>query len=260
MRHTRAGGYAAPQSNRRLFLEAAHRSGFGVEDLEDGQQPRDLQHFLKLRAQVGELQRRALGAGAMMRSHERAQAGAVNVGDVAHVQDDILLVLRQQLLHVLAEGVAFLTQHDAALERQDGHSLHLTARDLQCHANLLSIDPSNAKIPAAAWASPRSNSSQSRTYNTRTPGKPACTFARPAAANTPGSSSKRVPERAGCCQGEATREVPVRSWPSFDGPKVIAQPGVQGEEVRRPDAAPAPLRPPGSTMVQRETLLRHLVE
>src|SRR5258707_13947800 len=64
--------------------EAAYRFGFRVVDVENGQELGDLQNFLKLAAQVAELQRRALGLGAVMRGHQRAEPGAVDECHVVH--------------------------------------------------------------------------------------------------------------------------------------------------------------------------------
>src|SRR5690242_2224705 len=60
--------------------EAGDGFRFGLVNIEDGQQLGDLQDFLELAAQVAEPKRGALRLHSVMRSNERAEAGAVNEG------------------------------------------------------------------------------------------------------------------------------------------------------------------------------------
>ena len=73
-----------------LFLdrEASDRACFGVAHLEYRRQPGDLQDFLKLAAQVAELERSALGLGVQMRLDQGSQLSAVDVLNVIHIKDE----------------------------------------------------------------------------------------------------------------------------------------------------------------------------
>src|SRR6266446_5434940 len=64
------------------FGEAGDGFGFGVVDIEDGQQLGDLEHFLELAAEVAEAQGGALGLHTVMGGNERTQPGAVDKSDV----------------------------------------------------------------------------------------------------------------------------------------------------------------------------------
>src|SRR5437899_1073965 len=82
--------------------EAGHGFGFGIEDVEDRQQFRDLQDFLEFRAEMAEAERSTLRLHAVMRGDERAQAGAVNECNVVHVQDNFLLSSGDQAFYFFA--------------------------------------------------------------------------------------------------------------------------------------------------------------
>src|SRR5712691_1741844 len=82
--------------------EAGHGFGFGIEDVEDRQQFRDLQDFLEFRAEMAEAERSTLRLHAVMRGDERAQAGAVNECNVVHVQDNLLLSSGDQAFYFFA--------------------------------------------------------------------------------------------------------------------------------------------------------------
>src|SRR5437588_13072851 len=81
-----------------LFLdrEARDRDCFGVAHLEYRRQPGDLQDFLKLAAQVAELERSALGFGVQMRLDQCSQLSAVDVLNVIHVKDEFFLAVVDQ--------------------------------------------------------------------------------------------------------------------------------------------------------------------
>src|SRR2546429_9552862 len=86
-----------PLSSKSIYLqvpillgETGDGFGFGVEDIKDGQQLGDLQDFLELAAEVAEAQRGALRLHAVMRGNQRTQSGAVDEGDVVHIEDNFL--------------------------------------------------------------------------------------------------------------------------------------------------------------------------
>src|SRR5271156_6947203 len=89
-----------------LLGEALNGKSLTVVGIEHGHQLRNLKHFLKLRTQVGQLQRGALRASAVKRGHERTETGAVNVANVREVQHDLFLPRSQQAFHFLAKRVA----------------------------------------------------------------------------------------------------------------------------------------------------------
>lgn len=115
------------------FGEAGDCFGFSVEHFEDGEQFGDLQDFLKLAAEMAKAQSRALGLGAVMRGHQGAQAGAVDEGDVVHVEDNLFLAFGDQGFNFFAQRVAFFAEHDTAVHSHHCDAVHFAIRHLQCH-------------------------------------------------------------------------------------------------------------------------------
>src|SRR6267143_1709601 len=138
-----AAGREALQSGGKdagdLLRETADGFGFGIENIEDGQQLGDLQDFLELAAEVAEAQRGTLRLYAVMRGDERAEPGAVDKGDVVHVQDDLPFAFGDQAFYFFAQRVAFLTEHNAAVQRHHGDAIHFSIRHLQSHVIFLLI-------------------------------------------------------------------------------------------------------------------------
>jgi len=126
---------------RRLSLlgEARDCLGLAVVHVEDGQQLGNLQDFLEFAAQVGELQRRTLRLGAVMRGHKRAETRAVDERDVRHVQHNFFLSFGDQAIHLFAKRVALFSEHDASIQRHHGHAIHFPVRHLQSHCVFLLI-------------------------------------------------------------------------------------------------------------------------
>src|SRR5882672_5951335 len=104
--------------------------GFGVVDVEDGQQLGDLEHFLELAAEVAEAEGSALGLDTVMGGDERTEPGAVNKSDVVHVEDNFLFSFGHQAFYFFAQGVAFLTEHNAAVQCHHGYAIHFAIRHL----------------------------------------------------------------------------------------------------------------------------------
>ena len=69
-----------------------------------------------------------------------ARPGAVDVLDVVHIQDDLLLSFGDQALQFLTQSIALLAEHDAAVQRHHGHAVHFAVRHLQSHVCFLLID------------------------------------------------------------------------------------------------------------------------
>src|SRR5437588_1089040 len=96
---------------RGAFREAGNGFGFGLVDIEDGQQFGDLQDFLELAAQVAEAKRGTLCLHTVMRGNEGAESSAVNKSNVVHIEDNFLFSFGNQAFYFLAQGVAFLAEH-----------------------------------------------------------------------------------------------------------------------------------------------------
>src|SRR5258708_10487551 len=73
-----------------------------------------------------------------MRGDQRAEARAVNHGDVLQIEDDILLALCQQALHFFAKRNGFFPENDAPVQRQHGNSIDFVT----CHPESHFCSPS----------------------------------------------------------------------------------------------------------------------
>jgi hypothetical protein len=124
-------------ANRGLLGEAGYGFGFGLVDIEDGQQLGDLEDFLELAAEVAETQGGALHFHAVMGGDERAQPGAVDKGDIVHIEDNFLFTIGDQAFYFFAQGIAFFAEHDAAVQRHHGHAVHFAVGHLQSHGIFL---------------------------------------------------------------------------------------------------------------------------
>jgi hypothetical protein len=89
---------------------------------------------------MAQAQRCALGFRAAMRSDQCPQPRAVDILDVVHIQDDLLLSFSDQPLQFLSQRIAFLAEHDAAVQRHHGHAVHFAVRHLQSHVCFLLIE------------------------------------------------------------------------------------------------------------------------
>src|ERR1700737_3967896 len=76
----------------------------------------------------------------MMRGHQGTEAGAVDERDIGHVQHDFLFAFRHQSLHPFAQCVAFLTEHDTAIQGYDRDAVHFAIRKFQCHFSFLLVE------------------------------------------------------------------------------------------------------------------------
>src|SRR5271154_2478504 len=74
-------------------LEAVDCRHFCIVDIEDSEYLGHLHYIVEVSVQMAETNGRALVLGAEMRSDQGAEARAVNVVDVRHVQNDFLLPL-----------------------------------------------------------------------------------------------------------------------------------------------------------------------
>src|SRR6266436_6117367 len=67
---------------------------------------------------MAQAQRCALGFRAAMRSDQCPQPRAVDILDVVHIQDDLLLSCGDQALQFLTQSIALLAEHDATVKRE----------------------------------------------------------------------------------------------------------------------------------------------
>ncbi len=132
-----------------LLAEALHGGGFVVVHVENRHELGHLQHLFEFRAQIAKLERPALRSGAVKRRHQRSQSRTVDVRHIRHVQDDLLVVAREQTLDAFTERIAFLAQNDSPVQIHDGDPAYLTIRHSQCHVfRLLAKSSSDGIIPA----------------------------------------------------------------------------------------------------------------
>ena len=74
-----------------------------------------------------------------MRGNESAQSSAVDKSNIVHVQDNLLLSGSDEAFDFFAQRIAFLAEHDAAVQRHHGDAIHFTIGHLQCHVIFLLI-------------------------------------------------------------------------------------------------------------------------
>src|SRR5882762_2795701 len=169
--------------------KAPHCLSFRVVNVENRQQLGDLQHFLKLAAQVAQLQPRSLRFRAVVRRHQRPQPRAVDERHIVHIQHDLLFSGGDQALHFFAKRVALFAEHDAAVQRHHCHAIHFAVRHLQSHV----LISSSVAVPAATRPVPQHISNSPRkTCNSRTPRRSVCSAAIPAAGNKRDNSARRL--------------------------------------------------------------------
>src|ERR1700732_2980110 len=104
-----AGGIEVSQTGNPSLcfaLETADGSCFCIVDIEYGHQLGDLQHFLELAAEITQTQRYALVLCAKVPSDKCAQARAVDILNLVHIQYDFLLSLGDQALQFLTQRIA----------------------------------------------------------------------------------------------------------------------------------------------------------
>ena len=71
-----------------------------------------------------------MGFRAQFGSDQHTQSRAVDILNVFHIQDNFLLSLLDQALHFRTQSIAFLAEHEAAVQRNYGRAVHFA----RCHA------------------------------------------------------------------------------------------------------------------------------
>src|SRR6266851_1294376 len=95
--------------------KTADGGGFGIVDVENGEEFGQLQDFVEFLAEIAEAYG---GAGifcAEMGGDQSAEARAVDISDFSHVQNDLLLSGGDEALEFLAESSALFAQNNAAV-------------------------------------------------------------------------------------------------------------------------------------------------
>jgi hypothetical protein len=113
--------------------EGENGVGFGVIDVEDGEEPGELQDVVELFAEIRQMHFGALTARADVQRYEHAQAGTVDVVDARHIQDDFLSVFDEEGFDPLAKSGALWAENDPAIEGDDGNSIYFFAGDVIGH-------------------------------------------------------------------------------------------------------------------------------
>src|SRR5262249_41072535 len=115
--------------NPRLLLVGGDGACLVVLDVEDGVELGDLEQVVDLASKVQELQFAALVFGCGECADQLTDAGAIDVGDIAEVEQDVFLAFGQEVAHGIAELDAAFAQGDTAAHVQNGDAVDLTSRD-----------------------------------------------------------------------------------------------------------------------------------
>src|SRR6185437_14900428 len=108
-----------------LLFECSDRCRLVVLDIEDRIKFRDLEQIVDFFGQIEQLQLTALIADRGEGTDQFADPRAVNVGNIAQVQQDLLLSLAQQVANRVAEHHTAFSQSDAATHVHDGDAVYL---------------------------------------------------------------------------------------------------------------------------------------
>src|SRR5438477_4816741 len=133
MRGGRRAGPASSSCRENLLAERFHGGRFVVFHVEDGVQLGDLQQVVDFLGEVEQLKLAALIFDGGIGADQLADAGAVDVIDVAKVQQDFLVALAEQLAHGIAQDYAAFTEGDTAATVDNGHAIDLTIAGLHAH-------------------------------------------------------------------------------------------------------------------------------
>src|SRR5713101_2727536 len=117
----------------RLFLERGDGLGFVVFDVEDGVELGDLEQVVDLLGELEQLQLATLVADGGKRAHQLADSRAVNVGDVAEIQQDPLIAFTNQIAHRIAQHNAAFSERNASAQVYHSHAVHLPGTGLHGH-------------------------------------------------------------------------------------------------------------------------------
>src|SRR5216683_594066 len=117
-----------------LDLETADCGRLCIVDIEYRKQPRHLHDIVEFFPQIAETHGGALSFRADMRSDQCAQARAVDIFNVSHVQNDLLLTCGDEALQFLTERVALFSPHNATIELHHRHAIYFAVGHSYGHA------------------------------------------------------------------------------------------------------------------------------
>jgi len=117
-------------------VKAVKRGGFVRLDVENREEPGDLQDVVHSPAEIHQLQLAARAADGRVGPDELADAGAVDIVDIVQVEEDFAMSLLDQVANHVPQGCAGLAERDPAAEIDHGDIANLAACSLQGHGNL----------------------------------------------------------------------------------------------------------------------------
>src|SRR5215468_4833909 len=115
------------------LLERPNGFGFVVFNIEDGIKFGDLQQIVDLFGELEQLQFAALVTHRGKRAHQLPDARAIDIADVAQVEQNFLLPFAEKVFDGIAQYHAAFAQGYAAAHIDDSHAVHLTIVSLHCH-------------------------------------------------------------------------------------------------------------------------------
>ena len=138
-----------------MAQERGNRVGFRGVRIEDLVEPRDSQDFCDALGDLAQLEIAARRARPVQQAHEHARAAAIDVVDLANVEDDERLV-GEYAADVLLQGLGLLTSNDPSTARHDGDVANAAGLQRQRH-NASSLFDGKGHCPSALGAGATGN-------------------------------------------------------------------------------------------------------
>lgn len=117
-------------------VEAFHGVELVVFNVEDGVELGDVQDVVNLLGEVEELEFASRVADGGEAADQLSDTGAVDVVDAGEVEDNLLLSLIDQAADGVAQRVNFVSEHDAAMNVENGDVGDFAGVDGQGHVGL----------------------------------------------------------------------------------------------------------------------------
>ena len=118
---------------RRSLLEAFYGGGFIVFHVEDGVEFGDLQQVVHFLGEMEQFEFAALILGGGEGADQFTDARAIDVIDLAEIEDDFFVALRKQIANGVAHHDAAFAKSDAAAGIHDGDSVDLPSAKFHAH-------------------------------------------------------------------------------------------------------------------------------
>src|SRR5271155_4405942 len=115
------------------LFKALDRGGFVIFNVEDGIQFGDLQQVVHLLGEVQQFEFATLVLGGGKGADQFADAGAVDVVDLAEVQNNFLIAFGEQVADGVAHHDAAFAEGDAAAAVYNSDSVHLPSAEFHAH-------------------------------------------------------------------------------------------------------------------------------